>query len=335
MSHSPLPSRSFYPQVFLNHSRKSVLGLSFEFQAYNITGFLFYSTYCLSNYLVQHDSSLHLVQSVEVNDLLFAFHAVLITGVVILQCLIYRTERQSVHWAHAYLLGCFWLIFLYNCVLAAAGILPFVNRLATYQYSVVEYLGYVKIAISFIKYCPQAYMNYARGSTEGWSIGNVLLDLTGGLLAFGQQGLDAYRAGDTTLFTSNIAKLALSCESVVFDLLFIVQHYVIYRGVKAAVVDFDLTRDEERGGGRAKEMHHGSSGGGGGVEDELLDDASPNSEHHHYTSPSRATEESDPPPLATTSASPAAHLQGGANWSLRDKDQRTQLLTSNSSSTKY
>ena len=27
---------------------------------------------------------------------------------------------------------------------------------------------------------PQAYMNFQRQSTEGWSIGNVLLDLTGG-----------------------------------------------------------------------------------------------------------------------------------------------------------
>jgi hypothetical protein len=29
---------SFYPQVWLNYTRKSVTGLSFEYQAYNITG---------------------------------------------------------------------------------------------------------------------------------------------------------------------------------------------------------------------------------------------------------------------------------------------------------
>jgi hypothetical protein len=29
---------SFYPQIYLNHTRKSVTGLSFEYQAYNITG---------------------------------------------------------------------------------------------------------------------------------------------------------------------------------------------------------------------------------------------------------------------------------------------------------
>ena len=29
---------SFYPQVWLNYKRKSVTGLSLEYQAYNITG---------------------------------------------------------------------------------------------------------------------------------------------------------------------------------------------------------------------------------------------------------------------------------------------------------
>jgi hypothetical protein len=30
---------------------------------------------------------------------------------------------------------------------------------------------------------PQAYINYQRKSTEGWSIENILLDLTGGVLS--------------------------------------------------------------------------------------------------------------------------------------------------------
>lgn len=51
----------------LNYSRKSVTGLSFEYQAYNITGFTFYCIYSMTNYIVQHDASLHLTQSVEIN----------------------------------------------------------------------------------------------------------------------------------------------------------------------------------------------------------------------------------------------------------------------------
>ena len=52
-----------------------------------------------------------------------------------------------------------------------------------------EYAEYVKLVISFIKYIPQAFMNFVRRSTVGWSIGNVLLDFTGGLLSTLQQGL--------------------------------------------------------------------------------------------------------------------------------------------------
>ena len=44
----------------------------------------------------------------------------------------------------------------------------------------VEFLGYVKGVISLFKYTPQAYLNYSLKSTQGWSIINVFLDLTGG-----------------------------------------------------------------------------------------------------------------------------------------------------------
>ena len=38
-------SISFYPQLFSNFMNKSVIGLNFDFLAYNITGFIFYSIY--------------------------------------------------------------------------------------------------------------------------------------------------------------------------------------------------------------------------------------------------------------------------------------------------
>jgi len=34
-------------------------------------------------------------------------------------------------------------------------------------------------------------MNFRRKSTIGWSIGNILLDLTGGVLNFGQMGVQS------------------------------------------------------------------------------------------------------------------------------------------------
>jgi cystinosin len=45
-------------------------------------------------------------------------------------------------------------------------------------------MGYYKLAISTLKYLPQMYWNWLRKSTIGWSIFNILMDLTGGLLSF-------------------------------------------------------------------------------------------------------------------------------------------------------
>ncbi len=44
-------------------------------------------------------------------------------------------------------------------------------------------MGYAKAAITFVKYCPQVYLNYKRKSTVGWSLANVMLDFTGGSLS--------------------------------------------------------------------------------------------------------------------------------------------------------
>lgn len=55
--------------------------------------------------------------------------------------------------------------------------------------------SYVKLFITLIKYAPQAYMNYLRKSTMGWSIGNILLDCTGGTLSMAQMVIIAYNNG--------------------------------------------------------------------------------------------------------------------------------------------
>lgn len=45
-------------------------------------------------------------------------------------------------------------------------------------------------------------MNFQRKSTVGWSIGNILLDLTGGLLSFCQMGVQSLDQGQTPSFFS-------------------------------------------------------------------------------------------------------------------------------------
>uniref|UniRef100_A0A2C9KX35 Uncharacterized protein n=1 Tax=Biomphalaria glabrata TaxID=6526 RepID=A0A2C9KX35_BIOGL len=60
----------------------------------------------------------------------------------------------------------------------------------TYLY----YFSYIKLGVTLIKYIPQAYMNFRRKSTDGWSIGNVLLDFTGGSLSLLQMFLLSYNS---------------------------------------------------------------------------------------------------------------------------------------------
>ena len=59
----------------------------------------------------------------------------------------------------------------------------------TSDFKVVSIMGYFKLSISFLKYLPQFYWNYKRKSTVGWSIINIILDMTGGLFSFLQMGL--------------------------------------------------------------------------------------------------------------------------------------------------
>ena len=72
-------------------------------------------------------------------------------------------------------------------------------------------------------------LNFRRKSTEGWAIGQVLLDLTGGALSLLQLVIDSSLQGDWSGLKGNPVKLGLSCISMFFDAVFIVQHFVLYR----------------------------------------------------------------------------------------------------------
>lgn len=72
-------------------------------------------------------------------------------------------------------------------------------------------------------------MNYRRQSTEGFSIVAILLDLSGAILSLTQLVLDSSMQGDWSGAVGNIAKLLLGNITVLFDLIFIFQHFAVYR----------------------------------------------------------------------------------------------------------
>ena len=177
------------------------------------------------------DARVGAVQSVEPNDVAFGVHAVVATVICLYQFHLFQgagvTPMTS---THSYLISIFWVLLTYNLVLILSSALPFYAPLSTSTstYSFIDFLGYSKAAISFIKYTPQAYLNYQRKSTVGWSIVNILLDFTGGALSFSQQCIDAWNRDDGDVIWGNVPKLLLAWESMAFDVLFMVQHYVLY-----------------------------------------------------------------------------------------------------------
>ncbi len=77
---------------------------------------------------------------------------------------------------------------------------------------------------------PQVLTNYRNKSTHGWSIYQILLDFVGGVLSLSQLGIDSYLQGDWSGLTGNPVKFALGNIAIVFDIVFMTQHYILYRG---------------------------------------------------------------------------------------------------------
>jgi cystinosin len=97
------------------------------------------------------------------------------------------------------------------------------------------------------------WLNYTRKSTAGWSIINILLDFTGGSLSILQQVIDMIHngltEGDWRFFGSggdafNIVKFMLGVTAVFFDIIFMVQHFILYRHPEQSAIEDELTIDK-------------------------------------------------------------------------------------------
>lgn len=219
---------SFYPQVILNYRRQFVGGLSIDFAILNVLGHSSYAFYNLSfyfdkdvqdEYRRRHDGSSNTVQP---NDVAFSVHASILAAITVFQTFYYPRETgQRLSSFNRAVVSIFGVIVLYN--LYAVGIARYEHLL-----DFLQVLAAFKLYISIAKYVPQAWENYQRKSTDGWSIENVLLDFAGGFLSFVQLFLDASRSSDWSSIIGNPAKFGLSVLSMLFTVTFIIQHYVLY-----------------------------------------------------------------------------------------------------------
>ncbi|XP_070816392.1 cystinosin isoform X1 [Chaetodon trifascialis] len=220
-------SVSFYPQAWENWKRKSVVGLNFDFLALNLTGFIAYSVFNIGLFWVPYVKEEFLkrnpngINPVNANDVFFSLHAVLLCLIYINQAAIYERGGQKVSRMALFLLLIGWTFAVVSIFLAVAKWIMWLDYL--------YYFSYIKLAVTLVKYVPQVYMNYRRQSTEGWSIGNVLLDFTGGILSILQMILQSHNNDEWQLIFGDPTKFGLGLFSVVFDILFMTQHYCLYR----------------------------------------------------------------------------------------------------------
>lgn len=220
-------SISFYPQAYENWKRQSVVGLNFDFLALNLTGFIAYSVFNVGLFWIPYIKEEFIkknpngVNPVDANDVFFSLHAVVLTLVYICQCARYERGCQKVSKVAIFFLAVAWTFALVTLFVAVAQKISWL----TYLY----YFSYIKLGVTLIKYIPQAYMNYQRQSTEGWSIGNVLLDLTGGSFSLIQMFLQSYNNDQWELIFGDPTKFGLGIFSIFFDIIFMIQHYCLYR----------------------------------------------------------------------------------------------------------
>lgn len=173
-------SISFYPQVWLNYSRKSVAGLSLDFQLLNLLGFTAYAVYnCAlywspvvrAQYRASHAGT---DPAVHANDVFFALHALVLTAVTLAQCAAYPTGRTPpARWCVLAVAGTTTAVLGYAGLLAIAA--PALhpscveNCPVTGPYTWLDLLyaiSSVKLAVSLVKYIPQVRAGRAGAEEE-------------------------------------------------------------------------------------------------------------------------------------------------------------------------
>lgn len=157
----------------------------------------------------------------DINDVFFSLHAVALTLVIVVQCFLYERGNQRVSWLAIGFLVLSWLFTLITLIMAVVRATTWLQFLFCFSY--------IKLAVTLVKYFPQAYLNFYYKSTEGWSIGNVLLDFTGGSFSLLQMFLQSYNNDQWTLIFGDPTKFGLGIFSIFFDVVFFIQHFCLYR----------------------------------------------------------------------------------------------------------
>ncbi|PON44039.1 Lysosomal cystine transporter [Parasponia andersonii] len=231
-----------YPQIILNFRRKSVVGLNFDFVVLNITK---HSSYLIYNAALYFSSAVQnqyydkygfdQMIPVAANDVAFSTHAVILTLVVLCQIAIYERGDQTVSKISLTIVAVVWSI---------AGVCFFI-ALPTHSWLwLISVFNLIQVSMTIIKYTPQAFMNFKRKNTDGYSIGGVVLDFSGGVANYAQMTVQSIDQNSWVNFSGNIGKLLIAFVSIFFDLIFMSQHFLLY-GSRRAVIPSKTSEEKE------------------------------------------------------------------------------------------
>ncbi|KAL5581283.1 hypothetical protein UlMin_013725 [Ulmus minor] len=217
-------SVGFYPQLILNFRRKSVVGLNFDFVVLNLTkhsSFLIYNATLYFSKAVQKQYfekyGFGEMIPVAANDVAFSSYAVLITAITLIQIAIYERGGQTVSKISFAIVFVVWLV---------AGVSFFV-ALPTHSWLwLINIFNSIQVFMAVIKYFPH---------TDGFSIGNILLDFSGGVASYAQMAVQSIDQDSWVNFYGNIGKPLLSLICIFFDIIFMVQHFLLYSGRRALI----------------------------------------------------------------------------------------------------
>ncbi|CAG8977825.1 hypothetical protein HYALB_00008991 [Hymenoscyphus albidus] len=250
-------SLSFYPQPILNWRRSSTSGTTIDFPAINVVGFLAYFVFNaaflwspqIHNEYAQRNHGL--TPTVQLNDLAFAAHAV-VTSIITLSQFwpaLWRFEKRGRREPGVRVSKGIQGIIVGSILGVATTAFIVVVRndqnpaTGWAWIDVIYATSYVKLFVTLVKYMPQVTTNYRNQSTTGWSISQILLDFIGGILSITQLCIDSYLQGDWSGITGNPVKLGLGNISVFFDIIFMIQHYWLYRGAQGKAAEEDSLID--------------------------------------------------------------------------------------------
>lgn len=218
-------SISWYPQLILNMKRRTTEGLSVDLVTLNVLGFAAYATFnsaffwsdkIKEEYRGTHDGQENLIQS---NDVAFSLHAILMSSITLCQIGYYDGFRQRppAKLTIAFVGIAIVISYVYALLIESQKKEDVEQHPRLTWMNFLYWLSYLKLAITTIKYCPQAFLNYSRKSTIGWNIWGVILDFSGGILSLMQLVLDCWNLGDFSGITGDIPKFLLSWLSISFN----------------------------------------------------------------------------------------------------------------------